>query len=580
MAIYLLKINLALLLLYSFYWLVVSRDTFFSLRRFTLMAIYGVSLLVPALDVAYWIKDTSFAADMAVSYADNVLPALMAYANAPSVTVKDLFLYLYIVVVALLGLRLVWQLLVIIGLAHTTPVSEINGIKVHNLLGKEGPFSFFRWIFLNPDGQTQEQLQEIMVHERTHVAQWHSVDTIVAELFCIVCWFNPFAWLMKREVRINLEFLADEKVVAGGNARKAYQYHLLGLAYHPSRLDVANNFNVLPLKKRIKMMNKRRTKEIGKAKYLLLVPLAVTLLLVSNIEAVARTLTNRLPVIGTLTDRANELLESEMKVKPESSALQADEIAMLVDEAAPTAKKITISGSVRDEKGQPIVGAIVKIKGSKKGTVTDREGRYQLKDVEENELVDVMYVGLATTSFRAKAGQSDVVLKAETAIEQDGVFAVVERMPSFPGGSGELRKYIGKNLAYPNKDARGNVIIQFVVGKDGSINSPRIVKSVSQELDKAALDMVKGMPKWEPGMQNGKVVDVKYTIPIRFHPAEEARQTAKATYVVFVDGKKVDSIDGIEADKIESVEIFKDEASKKKYDTGDKSVMLVKLKKK
>src|SRR3712207_2600495 len=89
MAIYLLKINLALLLLYGFYRLVVSRDTFFSLRRFTLMAIYGVSLLVPALDVAYWIKDTSFAADMAVSYADNVLPALMAYANAPSVRSEE-----------------------------------------------------------------------------------------------------------------------------------------------------------------------------------------------------------------------------------------------------------------------------------------------------------------------------------------------------------------------------------------------------------------------------------------------------------------------------------------------------------
>ncbi|WP_418327431.1 M56 family metallopeptidase, partial [Segatella hominis] len=96
------------------------------------------------------------------------------------------------------------------------------------------------------------QLHEVMVHECTHVSGHHSLDTLFSELFSIACWFNPFVWLMKQEVRMNLEYLADESVLSDGNARKSYQYHLLGLAYRQPNesTKIANNFNLLPLKKR------------------------------------------------------------------------------------------------------------------------------------------------------------------------------------------------------------------------------------------------------------------------------------------------------------------------------------------
>ena len=106
---------------------------------------------------------------------------------------------------------------------------------------------------------------------------------------CIFCWFNPFIWLMKREVRGNLEYMADHRVLETGHDSKSYQYHLLGLAHHKAAANLSNSFNVLPLKNRIKMMNKRRTKEIGRTKYLMFLPLAAILMIVSNIEMVART---------------------------------------------------------------------------------------------------------------------------------------------------------------------------------------------------------------------------------------------------------------------------------------------------
>ena len=257
MAIYLIKINIALMLLYGFYRLTVSRDTFFGLRRLTLWLIYAVALMVPALNLEYWVRDTPTMAGMANVYADTFYPVVVVKAQAPNITWMDMLLGIYWAGVAVLSLRLVWQLFSIIRLAVISRKQEVEGITVHLLRGEGSPFSFFRWVFMYPSTLEGKQLHEVMVHECTHVSGLHSLDTLFSELFSIACWFNPFAWLMKQEVRMNLEYLADESVLSDGNARKSYQYHLLGLAYRQPNesTKIANNFNLLPLKKRIKMIN-------------------------------------------------------------------------------------------------------------------------------------------------------------------------------------------------------------------------------------------------------------------------------------------------------------------------------------
>lgn len=114
---------------------------------------------------------------------------------------------------------------------------------------------------------------------------------------------------------MNLEYLADESVLSDGNARKSYQYHLLGLAYRQPNesTKIANNFNLLPLKKN-KMMNKRRTSEIGKAKYLLFAPLAGVLLMVSNIESVAREIGEQIPVVAEVQQKTEQALNADVAV--------------------------------------------------------------------------------------------------------------------------------------------------------------------------------------------------------------------------------------------------------------------------
>ena len=245
MAIYLIKINVALMLLYGFYRLTVSRDTFFGLRRLTLWLIYAVALMVPALNLEYWVRDTPTMVSMANVYADTFYPVVVVKAQASGITWMDMLLGIYWVGVAVLSLRLVWQLFSIIRLVVISRKQEVEGITVHLLKGEGSPFSFFRWVFMYPSTLEGRQLHEVMVHECTHVSGLHSLDTLFSELFSIACWFNPFAWLMKQEVRMNLEYLADESVLSDGNARKSYQYHLLGLAYRQPNesTKIANNFN-------------------------------------------------------------------------------------------------------------------------------------------------------------------------------------------------------------------------------------------------------------------------------------------------------------------------------------------------
>ncbi|MBM6992469.1 MAG: M56 family metallopeptidase [Prevotella sp.] len=336
MVIYILKINFALMLLYGFYRAMMTRDTFFGYRRIALLSILGLSVAVPMMNIQPMLQQNATALSMATVYADYVLPVVPVYASGPAFTWMDAVEGLYIIGVMVLAVRFLFQLGSILRQAYVTPVVDIDGVSVHRLGENHSPFSFFRWIFVCPETQSSEQLHEILVHEQAHVSQLHSVDVLLSELFCVINWFNPFCYLMKREIRLNLEYLADEAVLDEGNARKTYQYHLLGLAYHPSRCDLTNNFNVLPLKNRIKMMNKRRTNEIGKAKYLLFIPLAAGLLAVSNVEMIARTLSEDVPAISSLSNPAKPVPTG--KAKLQDNATPAEAVSNVEETVVPPAE--------------------------------------------------------------------------------------------------------------------------------------------------------------------------------------------------------------------------------------------------
>ena len=291
---YFLKINVAIALFYAFYRLFFHKDTFFHWRRMALLCFFAISLLYPLLNIQGWIKAHEPMVAMADLYATILLPEQVVTPTQETVinwqeVIIQFAKIIYWSGMLLLTARFFVQLGSIIRLHFQCSKSNIQGVRVHLLKKETGPFSFFHWIFIHPQSHTESEISEIITHEETHARQYHSVDVLFSEIMCIFCWFNPFIWLMKREVRGNLEYMADHRVLETGHDSKSYQYHLLGLAHHKAAANLSNSFNVLPLKNRIKMMNKRRTKEIGRTKYLMFLPLAALLMIVSNIEMVART---------------------------------------------------------------------------------------------------------------------------------------------------------------------------------------------------------------------------------------------------------------------------------------------------
>jgi len=497
---YLLKVNVAFVLFYAFYRLFFYKDTFFKLRRAILLAFFGLALFYPLLNIQDWVRQQEPIADVIYMYSA-MLPEATAKADAAaSVDWYGWLLgslgFIYWGIVAFLCGRFLVQLSSILWLAHTSERVVIHETPVYALRKAAGPFSFFRMVFLHPESHSDKETDEILTHECTHVSQWHSIDVILSEMMCMACWFNPFVWLLKREVRHNLEYLADNTVIQSGYDSKSYQYHLLGLAHHQSVTTLYNSFNVLHLKNRIMMMNKKRSPGIVRTKYLIFIPLVGILMLLSNIEAVAR-----------LTVR-------------------------LANEATVSNAVVTATGILVDETGQPLIGASVVVKGGKEETITDRKGAFSL-EVPANAILRCSYQGRESQEVLAAdmTNNTHLSLSSKSREMNEQVFTVVEKMPSFPGGDAELLKYIATNIKYPKESQdngeQGRVICSFIVGRDGSVNNPEVLRGVTPLLNEEAVRVINTMPRWNPGMQRGKAVAVKYTVPITFRlksPVEEMKE--------------------------------------------------------
>lgn len=386
--IYLLKVNAGIALFYAFYKLFCCRDTFFHWRRMALLGFLLLSFLYPLMDMQHWIKEQPAICELADYYAllmqteTDAVPATAAdVASAPMPDAMHVLGYIYWGGVVLLSLRFVIQLLSIFRLVWKSRGVQVGHIKVRSLPEPVNPFSFGRWIFVYLLDLEEDNEQEILTHELTHVRQGHSIDVIMSEVVNIICWMNPFSWLLKQEIRLNLEYLADRKVTETVADTRRYQYHLLGLANQKRQTGLYNNFNLSHLKNRIMMMNKKRTCTTGRIKYALFAPLAAALLLVSNIELVARTADR----LMTADEERTASGFGEMKV--ENVASVAEGVVTF---------RITVTNS--EGKPQPDITLQTKLNQELKTAKTNAEG----KAVMELDMKNLPYATLDVSSPKSR----------------------------------------------------------------------------------------------------------------------------------------------------------------------------------
>jgi len=544
---YFLKANIAFVFLYGFYRLFFYKDTFFTLRRGTLLAFYVLAFSYPLFNLQEWIKTQEPIAEVIYAYSA-ILPEITIEPEVAEISWVEVFqktgLAIYLTGAGLLFLHFLIQLVSILRLAYTSRRVDLNGITIYEPKRPTGPFSFFHLIFVSPDNHTQKELDEILIHEHTHASEWHSIDVIISELMTVICWINPFAWLLKREVRHNLEYLADNTVLQSGYDSKTYQYHLLGLANHKAAATIYNSFNVLNLKNRISMMNKKRSHKAGMTKYLIFLPIAALLMLLSNMEAVAR-----------LSKSATENIMAEIEmpvittdVMSQSAVLQNDtsQVFTIVEEQprfpggeAELLKFLNENMKYpEDAKNGRIQGRVIcSFIVNKDGTASDVQvtrGVHPSLDAEavrvlqamprwtpgkqKGEVVRVRYN--VPVVFRLQTSQPTTTQASSTPPDENTVFTIVDVQPSFPGGDAELLKFLAENMKYPEdaqeNGVQGRVTCSFIVNTDGTLSDISVLRGVHPSLDAESVRVLQTMPKWVPGKQRGQAVRVSYSVPLVF----------------------------------------------------------------
>lgn len=518
--VYILKSAVCLAIFYLFYRLLLSKETFHRFNRMALLGVMLLSCLLPLVKVT--VEQASPVNAQVMSMEDLLLmyqwnsEAVVEEGSRPFHWQEGLVL-VYFVGLFFVIVRHLWSLGRMLYLIRHSRCERLdNGIRLVVHRRKLAPFSWMRYIVIS-ETDLKESGHHILVHEMAHIHHRHSWDLLLTEACAWLQWFNPAIWLLKQELQNIHEYEADEEVLRQGINAKEYQMLLIKKAVGARLYSIANSFNHSSLKKRITMMIRKKSNPWARAKYLYVLPLAAV-----TVAAFAR------PEISKPLDEI-----SSVKVNDLSAVLEtyADK------NVSNPAEKTKLKMKVVDEEGKPIIAATVLVANTTNGTLTDENGNFTL-EVGSDQSIQVAYIGMSTVTMSVKdclkkADQTIVLTESDTkkdvkvvasapqtVVSDDQTFSVVEQMPEYPGGMRAGLEFMARNLRYPTKareaGKQGRVIVQFVVRKDGSLSDFKVLRPVDPWLDAEAIRVISTMPKWKPGMQDGKPVSVKFTLPVTF----------------------------------------------------------------
>ena len=487
--VYQLKVGLCLVAFYLLWKLLLSRETLHRFNRVALLAMMLLAFLLPLVRLPF--ESSSPVTGAFVSIDDLLSMQYWTLSDQPAEG-WNLARLAYIIYIVGGLMVLAWRIFSLSGLWRLLRKGRVEsgeeGTLLHVMDQDVAPFSYFRHIVIS-EQDLRESGQQILTHEQAHIRLGHSYDVLLMDLMLLVQWWNPAAWLLKRELKLIHEYEADEAVLKRGVDARQYQLLLIRKSVGDQLFSMANNLNYQSLKKRIRMMTTKKSSRWQQLRALAIVPVA-GLALVAFAQPEVESIAEQVKYSATL-----------------SYAVPADTLKKAYDE--------------------------------------------------------------------------------------------VEKMPEFPGGMSEMMRFVSDNIRYP-KDAmeakkEGRALVEFVIETDGSITDVSVVKEVYPSIDAEAIRVVKSMPKWTPGEQDGEKVRVKFTMPIAFKLQGSSEKETVPLRILPIEGKSNEPaplfiVDGKEAsydvvrkiapETIESLTVLKDKAAVEVYgEKGKNGVVEVKLKK-
>ncbi|WP_295712979.1 M56 family metallopeptidase [Mucilaginibacter sp.] len=643
--VFLLKVNVALLLFCAGYYLVLRHLTFYTLNRFYLLTAILFASIYPRINLNDFVQQHQALARPV----QRVVINWQAPAQALVKQVDNPNYWFYVEVIfwvgaAFLAVRLFIQLFSLYRLYKSSQPATIGNHHVRVMDQDIAPFSFWQSIFVNPANHEPTDLKAILLHEQVHVNQWHTADILLAEFSSIFYWFNPGIWLMKKAIRENIEFITDQKILKKGIDSKTYQYSLVSVSFNNTQPGIVNHFNLSTIKKRIIMMNAKRSSKINLTRYAFLVPAVVALLLVFSISKADFVKPIKITLANAVKPFANAI---HVNIAKKADTLKLVSKPVKGDTSKTTFTVITDSYTsvyyINGEKGNAKNVDPNSITGT---YVLDGKQAAQFVKDKYKENVQVVFI----TTKNSVAGQKlkekldsylkvhpgvdvatatnfpDVDLKGDVQKVMVSDFKIVSDTlkdgagkaktvyynynvtPRVPGVSGKsITKVIiaGKNNQVIKSDIKINEVvtnsvtantieddndegdIAKVVGTTAAVSrNVTITKRINANgTSTATVSGWSTSPAIKTIVVNGKSVNdtiMAATSPRVIYIRKTADST-KASPLILIDGKEASSkgMKELNPNDIDSVSVLKDDAAVKKYgDKAKQGVIMISLKKK
>ncbi len=346
--IYFSKSAISLLVFYAIYWLFLRKETYFMANRIYLLVSVIISVFSPLLYINYVQINN---AEIITSLLEpvTIVNGALVETYTKAFGLKEILIFIYFAGVCVFTFCFIRKLVGIMLLIMRFKNRNNENVNLIYTDKAHGPFSFFKYIFLNKDILPQEA-EKIIAHEKVHIEQFHSLDIMFFEFLFIFQWFNPLVILYKKSIQEIHEYLADEGAIEKGIEKRSYQQLLLALSLNVSVLDLTNNFNTSQIKRRFIMMTKLKSGLKAKLKFFISVFFVAGLMILfacnvtndempskSGVKTEAETeamvlnnnindynseevfvVVDEMPVFGNTPNALNEYIISEMKYPAEA----------------------------------------------------------------------------------------------------------------------------------------------------------------------------------------------------------------------------------------------------------------------
>ncbi len=549
---YITKVMVVSAIMYGYYWIALRNKKFHRFNRFYLLSSMVLPLVVPLISLEFMFTVRNHSIPV-VFRRDVVMDNIVITVSQGGYWDMEYILYtLYLLIVVILFVWFLVSLYGIFSIQRRGEVVRFNGISLIRTKAKGTPFSFFKKIFWNPDMDlSSAEGMRMLDHELAHCRQWHTLDKVIAKCICNLFWFNPVFWLIRNEIYLVHEFLADQTSFQSDSA--SFSRIVLQDIYPGYTWSLANSFFYSPIKRRIMMLLKNNHQKVNYLGRLLVLPLAAVVLVFFAMKANAKMDVSNLKMVQVDTVPKSDIHSIKIEQVVVVTNKDGSKKTMTLEEAkkagivvpppppvpapppapnhkvpSPPAPPASLTlGDLPDDVLYVIDGKIVDNSSISKVDPNDIQAISVLKGSSAMDKYGVKGKSgvIELTTKKLLAGQPENHNDGLNEMQQDTipagmdkVFTRVEVEASFPGGQAAWAKYISRaiesNIKELTKKDYGTCIVKFIIDTKGNVHDVQATTMKGTRLAEIAVNAIRKGPKWIPAQQNGRYVNAYRLQPV------------------------------------------------------------------